>query len=296
MKLVGGQAVIEGVMMRCGSKVATAIRKNGKIKIKKEKVKLFSDNHKFLKWPLVRGFVNLIELLVLGIKTLEWSGQEAAGEDEKLGKGMVAVTITAAVVLALFLFVFLPYVITYGLGLKEQAKPIAFNLVDGVVKLSVLIMYIWLIGFMKDIKVLFQYHGAEHKAVAAYEHGKSLTVKNAQKYGTAHARCGTSFMLFVIIVGIAVFSFVPVLLFKLYPGLATARFLVKYPILFVARLLVLPIIAGISYELLRQSPKFEKKRVFAAVLWPGLAVQKLTTKEPTEKQIEVAIAALKSVV
>jgi uncharacterized protein YqhQ len=295
MKVVGGQAVIEGVMMRSGNKIATAIRKQGKIKVKKETLTMWGERYPILKIPFVRGFVNLLELMIVGIRTLEYSAQEAVGENEKISKGALTLTVAFAIAAGIFLFVLLPYFLTYVMGLKEQNQPFLFNLTDGIVKLIVLVAYIYAIGFLNDVKVLFQYHGAEHKAIAAYEHGKAVDVKNAKKYATAHARCGTSFLLFVILVGVILFSFVPLIVFRLFPYVLTMHWLAKYTILFLARLVTLPIIAGVAYELLRLSAKIDENSVLRMVLWPGLAVQKLTTREPTSKQLEVAVAALKAV-
>lgn len=295
-KLVGGQAVIEGVMMRSGNRVATAVRKEGKIKIKKEKIRSIAEKYHVLKWPFVRGFVNLIEFLVVGIRTLEYSAQEAAGEKEAFSKTALAITVVISLLFGILLFVLLPYFFTYVLGLKEQTMPILFNVIDGIIKLTILVIYVLAISLIEDVRILFQYHGAEHKAVACYEHGKELTVKNCAKYSTKHARCGTSFLIFVILVGIVFFAFIPLIMTSIWPSVATMSRFSKYLVFFSARILFLPIVAGVAYEFLRITAKFEDNALASILILPGLLVQKLTTRQPNDRQIEVAIAALRAVV
>ncbi|MFH0978012.1 MAG: DUF1385 domain-containing protein [Candidatus Woesearchaeota archaeon] len=295
-KLVGGQAVIEGVMMRCENKVATAVRKGNSIKVKKEKISSISDKYRILKWPFVRGIVNLIELLIIGIKTLEYSAQEASGKKEQISKTAMALTIVIALVFGIVIFVLIPYILTTVLGFKEQSMPLGFNLVDGLFRLAMLVGYVILIGSFKDIRRVFEYHGAEHKAVACFEHGKTLNVKNCRKYSTKHTRCGTSFLMFVILVGIVLFSFVPLAVSSVSPGIMSSHGFLRYATLFLSRILILPIISGIAYEILRISARYEDSKLVKPILLPGLYVQKLTTREPDDKQVEVAIKALKAVI
>ena len=200
-------------------------------------------------------------------------------------------TILISLLFAILLFVLLPYGLTYLLGLKETANPILFNFVDGIIKLIILIVYILAISLISDVRRIFQYHGAEHKVVNCYEAKDSFD--NVKKYGTIHLRCGTSFLLAVIFVGVIILSFIPVIIFYYYPTLKEAFWLERYGILFLLRLLALPIIAGISYELLKFSARHQN-RATKIIAFPGLLVQRLTTKEPDEKQIEVALVALKS--
>jgi uncharacterized protein YqhQ len=295
-KTVGGQAVLEGVLMRSGKKTAVAVRKKRGIKVKKDRVGSLADRYGFLKWPFFRGVINMFEMIVIGIKALEWSAQEAVGEEEQLGKGAVMATVAFALAFGIFLFVLVPYFFTYFVGLEEQSQPLVFNLIDGVFKLAILIAYIVAIGLLKDVRVLFQYHGAEHKAVACYEQGLELNARNCRQFSTAHARCGTSFLLLVILIGVVLLSFVPVIMFGVFPGLAELVAPARFGILFVARVLLLPVIAGLAYEFLKLSGKHSDKALMKPLIWPGMAVQKLTTRQPNDRQVEVAIAALKAVI
>lgn len=294
MSDIGGQAVIEGVMMRNKGMIATAVRKkNGKIIIKRERL---NQKPKFLRLFFIRGIVNLIEMLVLGIKTLMWSAdQSAEKKEEKLSSFEIAATLLLSMLLVILFFIALPYFLTNIIGIKEETAPIAFNLVDGLIKIALFLSYIYLISLMKDVKTLFQYHGAEHKAVHCYEHGKELAVENAKQFTTLHPRCGTSFLMIVLIVSIIVFSLLPSFIIYIYPSFNSMKFFVKKLILFASRIIVIPIIAGFSYEILKLSSKFRDNRLMLVFITPGLWLQRLTTREPTKKQIDVAIAALKSV-
>ncbi len=290
---VGGQAVIEGVMMRSKLNVVTAVRKNGKIIYKKDKLKKKSE---FQQLFFIRGIVNLIEMLVLGIKTLNWSASQATGEEEELSSWAVILTLVIAFIFAIGLFVLLPYALTYLVGVKETSNPVWFNVVDGIIKVGILVLYMYLISLMKDIRAVFKYHGAEHKAVFCYEDGKKLTVENAKKYSTKHPRCGTAFLIIVIIVSIFLFSFIPLIVKNVYPAIDNVNWVLKRAILFTMRILLLPIVAGFSYELLKFGAKHQGNPVFRTLTLPGLWVQKITTKEPSKKQLEVGIAALKKVI
>ncbi len=277
-KKVGGQAVIEGVMMKSPSKVAIAVRKpNGKISVKKKRHKSWAKKYPVLGLPVVRGFVELLEMLVIGMKALTYSANEASEEDEQIGKGEIAITFVLATLLTIILFVALPLFIakhvTSGTGFW-------FDLTDGLLRLAIFLLYVYFISKLKDMRTVFQYHGAEHCSVHCYEHGKKLTPENAIKFTTLHPRCGTSFLVIVIAISIVVFSFI-----------ADPRWIVK----FFSRILLLPVIAGLSYEVLKISAKYEKNPIAEIIIKPGLWVQKLTTRKPTKRQIEVAIAALKAV-
>jgi uncharacterized protein YqhQ len=274
---IGGQAVIEGVLMKNDERVAIAVRRpDNTISVKKEKMAPVSKRIKFLGWPFFRGTVNLVEMLIMGIKSLNYSANEAMGEEEKISNKEFAVTTIIACVVAVGLFILLPLYLTKLTG----TKGIVFNLIDGVVRIALFVAYVFAISFMTDVKRLFEYHGAEHKTVHCYEEGKALTVANVKKYGTAHRRCGTTFLLIVLAVSIIVFSFI-----------VSESFIVKLA----ARIVLLPVIAGISYELLKLGAKFPDSTVLNTLVWPGMMLQKMTTKEPDKKQIEVAIKALKAV-
>ena len=274
MEAIGGQALIEGVLMRNKNLIGIAVRKsNGKIKTKKQEVSLFS---KYRKIPFVRGIFVLIETLYVGTKALIYSAKEAADEDEKISKKEVFFSIFFSMLFAAGFFILLPLYLTR----LFVATGILFNVIDGLMRVSLFVLYIIGISFMKDIKRVFQYHGAEHMAVHCYEHKKELNVKNCRKYSTIHVRCGTNFLFIVLILSIIVFSFI-----------ITENFFIKI----LSRLLLIPVIASISYEFLKLSAKFENFFLIKILTKPGLLLQKITTRKPEGKQIEVAIAALKLV-
>ncbi len=276
---VGGQAVIEGVMMKSPSKISVAVRKpNGKISVKVNRHKSFTKKHALLGIPVVRGFVELVDMLIIGVKALTYSANEASDDDEQLSNGELTLTFVIAAAFAIGLFVALPLFIakkiTPGTGTW-------FDLTDGILRLCIFVIYVYLISRLKDMRTVFQYHGAEHCAVHCYEDGKKLTPANVMKYSTLHPRCGTSFLVIVIAISIIVFSFI-----------RDPRWIVK----FVSRIVLLPVIAGLGYEILKLGSKFEKNPVMQVIIKPGLWVQKMTTRKPTKKQVEVAIAALARVI
>ncbi|MFH1181968.1 MAG: DUF1385 domain-containing protein, partial [Candidatus Woesearchaeota archaeon] len=274
--LLGGQAVIEGVMMRAGDSVAVAVRKpNGKIAVKKEKIIPLSKKYPVLKLPLLRGVIALYDSLVIGTKTLIFSAEESTDGEEKITSKELYITFGVAIVFAIGIFVLLPLFLT---SLTRQSG-VTFNIIDGILRLVFFIIYLVAISSFKDVKRMFAYHGAEHMAVHCHEEKKPLTVKNVRKFSTAHARCGTSFLLIVLLISIAVFSIVN-----------PDNFLLK----FLSRILLIPLIAGISYELLRFSAKFSKNFIGRAIAYPGMLLQRITTKKPDDGQIKVAIAALKA--
>lgn len=283
----GGQAVIEGVMMRSKTHLAIAVRKpNGKISVKKEKIVSLADRIRILSLPFIRGIIYLFEMLIIGIKAINYSATEALEEDEEeISSFAIVLSLILAFGLAILLFKFIPLLIAQMLSNKfdvVESNYILFNLIDGAIKISLFILYLFFISFMEDIQRVFQYHGAEHKAVYCYEARKPLTVKNVQKFSPLHTRCGTSFILFVLVLSIFVYTFIP----KDY------GFWAKFGL----RIAALPIIAGISYELLKFTGKHHKNPLLKIVIFPGLMIQKLTTRRPDDSQVEVAIKALKSVV
>jgi uncharacterized protein YqhQ len=277
---VGGQAIIEGVMMKGRNRIAMAVRKpNGRIAVKTRPYKTAASRFP-LKLAFVRGVVFLIEMLFMGVETLEWSANQQMGKEEKLGKGSMALTLVVSFCLALALFLGLPYAAA-ALLVGNAPQSILFNLVDGVARLIVFLAYIWGIGLWKDVRRLYQYHGAEHATVHCYESGQPLTVANARKFSTVHVRCGTSLLVYVVGISIVVFSLIRV-----------PQWYYNIPLRFV----VLPIIGGIGYEILRLSARFPNSLILLLLSYPGRLVQRITTKKPTPKQLEVAIAALKKVV
>ncbi|MEK6983755.1 MAG: DUF1385 domain-containing protein [Nanoarchaeota archaeon] len=289
---IGGQAVIEGVMIRGLNNYTVAVRKNKKIIIKKGKIQ--KRKYKLLKWPFIRGFVNLVEMLAIGIKSLMWSAEQAAPEDEKIGKNEFAFTILFSIGMIILFFIALPYFLTSLIGLKEESTPLMFNLIDGVIRISIFLIYLIAISFIKDIRKLFQYHGAEHKAIHCYEKNQKLSVENVRKFTTLHPRCGTSFLLIVFVVSILVFSLLPLLVMHYNPEFSSLNPWIRKGLMFPIRILLIPIIAGISYEILKISDRHQKNPLFRLISIPGLMLQKITTAEPDSKQIEVALSSLKS--
>lgn len=275
--LIGGQAVIEGVMMRNKDKIAISVRAPNKdILTKKLKIKF-----PHTEIPFLRGIVNLFEMLYIGIKSLDFSSSIFTGKEEKSSPLIIFLTIILSIALAVLLFKFIPLGAAQLLSKHIEVSNISFNLIEGIVKLFILLGYIYCISFIPDIKRTFQYHGAEHKAVNCYESGLKLTVKNVKKFSTKHPRCGTTFIILIILISIIFYTFIP----KGY------SFFTK----FILRLLLLPVIASFSYELLKMGGKYRNNFFIKFLLEPGLLVQKLTTKEPDNKQIEVGIASLKAV-
>lgn len=275
---IGGQAVIEGVMMRNKEKIAIAVRKKNKIKVKRERIKPISKNFKFLKWPFFRGIYNLVEMLVIGIKALVWSADQAVEKkEEKIGSWELFLTFFIATAVTILLFLALPLFLT---KLLVKSHGIFFNFIDGIFRIFIFIFYVYAISLMKDVRRVFEYHGAEHKAVHCYEKNKKLTVKNCREYSTAHIRCGTSFLVIVLIISILIFSLV-----------VSNSFLIK----FLSRIFLIPVIIGISYEILKILERYQKNFLIRLIAAPGLWVQGLTTREPNNRQLEVAIRALKEV-
>ncbi|MBW2976795.1 DUF1385 domain-containing protein [Candidatus Woesearchaeota archaeon] len=290
---IGGQAVMEGVMIRSPRYNVVAVRKNKKITAKKEKLK--QRKSKFFKMPVVRGFFNMIDMLVIGMRSLMWSAEQQAEEDEKITKPEITFTVIFSVLIAIGLFIALPYFLTTIIGVREETKPIVFNLIDGVLRVAVFLLYIIGISLIKDVKVLFQYHGAEHKAVNCYEKGCKLDLKNAKKFSTLHPRCGTAFIMIVLVVSIIVFSLIAPAMIYFFPSLAVMHIFPRKIILFFIRLAFIPLIAGISYEFLKLSAKYEHNPLMRLFILPGLLMQRITTKEPNKKQLEVAIEAVRKI-
>lgn len=298
---VGGQAVIEGVMMRGPKYIATAIRKkDNHIVIKREEFISITTRKKFLGLPVIRGFVSLIEMLIIGFRSLNFSAEEAikdeegnskdsrSGKQEEGGfsKLYQAFTYIFAFGLAFLFFVFLPYRIGYWSNIQQTS--FVFNLFVGIIRIVFFLLYIYVISLLKDVRRIFEYHGAEHKSVFAYEANPDFTLEDTKQYKTLHPRCGTSFILIVLILAVLIFSVFDAVLSSIL------GFVIPLPLRIFLHILLMPIIAGLSYEILKFSGKNVNHwlvRIFSA---PGLALQRITTKEPDTKQIEVAICALKA--
>jgi uncharacterized protein YqhQ len=289
---VGGQAVIEGVMMRSNEFVTVAVRKeDGRIKVKDDPFKSISKRIKFLGLPFIRGIVGLGEMMMVGMSALNYSAnqmiEEPGQEDvektkkQKVGEGILfAFSFLFAISLSLFLFKFLPLWITEWVSnmYAPFKNSILYNVLDGALKTSFFILYIVLLSFMPSIKRVFEYHGAEHKSIFAYENGCELTVENAKKQSRFHPRCGTSFIFIVFMISILIYTVLP----------RNPDFTIN----FINRMLLLPVIAAISYEFLKWSARQQTNPIMKLAISPGLAFQRLTTKEPDDQQIEVAIHAL----
>ncbi len=300
---VGGQAVIEGVMMRSPKRIATAVRRaNGKIEVKVQEFQSLIQRKKFWNIPVFRGAITLIEVMILGIKTLQWSADKAiedeqAAEAKKNGKkkktakeGMstfhAALSISLALLIGIGAFFALPlYLTTSIFNIEKQA--LSFNLVAGLIRISFFLLYIWGISFMKDVKRLFEYHGSEHKTVFAFEDHVQLSVENVKKYSTYHPRCGTSFLMIVMLVSLFFFAIVDTIII-LWTGQIslTMRLLVHLPLI--------PVVGGLSYEALKASANNIENPLVRALIAPGLWLQHITTSEPDEQQMEVGIVALQA--
>src|SRR3989338_9328586 len=207
----------------------------------------------------------------------------------------MAFSVILAFALGIGLFMILPYFLTNFIGYYEETKPLLFNLIDGIIRIAVFLLYIIALSFMKDVRILFQYHGAEHMSIHCYEKGKKLDVENIKKFPTLHPRCGTAFIMIVMVVAILTFSIITPIILTTFPQLLDMGNLPRRIILFLVRISLLPLIAGLSYEFLKFSAKFEKNPVMKVFIFPGLLMQKITTKKPDKKQIEVAMAAVKKV-
>lgn len=277
--VVGGQAVIEGVMMRGPGLVATAVREpSGEISVKAETVSSIAERYPILKQPMLRGVVALGESLVLGLKSLSYSAQKAGEEDEALSDREIVLTMLLSLGLAVLLFVVIPTAAAKYLH-DMLTDPVWLNLAEGALRMAIFLLYIYGISRLKDIQRVFQYHGAEHKTIHAYEAGVPLTVENVQRYSTLHPRCGTAFLLIVMVVSIVMFAFLG------WPDLLTR---------IASRIVLLPVVAGVSYEIIRFAGRSRSRFVQIAIL-PGLWLQKLTTRQPDDSQVEVAIQALEAV-
>lgn len=291
---VGGQAVIEGVMMQSKEKRAVAVRKsNGEIVVKKNRVKSWIKDKNIDKIPFLRGSFVLIETMVEGIKSLNFSSEFFLDEEEedafdrffksifkdKANDVMIGLTMIISIILSIGLFVLIPTVVG-GLFSKYIQSDFVLNLIEGFVRIAILFIYIVGISKSKDIERVFQYHGAEHKSIYCYESGEELTVENARKFTRLHPRCGTNFLFIVMFTSIILFSFFG------WPN----------PILrVVMRIICIPVVAGISYEIIRFLGKYNNS-LTKIVAYPGMFLQNFTTKEPDDEQLEVALTALKAVI
>jgi uncharacterized protein YqhQ len=299
--LVGGQAVLEGVMMRSPHAWGIAVRRpSGGLATHSEPLERLSEKHKWMGWAMVRGIVTLGQAMMLGLRALRYSATvvlEEAQDDKPEGKKveisgwLAAVNIIVSLSFFVFVYKFLPLLAATEIkrAVPVLGSQIAFNLVDGIIRIMLFLLFLWGISLWRDMRRVFEYHGAEHKTVFAFEAGDPLSIPNAQRYSTFHPRCGTSFLMTVMIISIVVYTLVPAATFA-------ARF--------AARLLLLPVIAGLSYEIIRFAAKARAKALrsgktagpaawlFQALTLPGLWLQRITTQPPSDDQVECAIVAL----
>ena len=274
---IGGQAVIEGVMMQNGERIALAVRRQSDGEVLVRSIPARMRFKRLGKIPFLRGTFRLYDMLSLGIRALNLSTQLAFPEEEQLSKKGTFFTFTIAVIFAIALFCVLPLYATPAIPSLRLGNTILFNFVEGMIRLTIFFLYLVIISRFKDIHRVFQYHGAEHKVVYTYEAGEELTVENARRHTRLHPRCGTAFLMVVFVIAILVFSLVgnPALWLKT-----------------LSRLLLLPVIAGISYEALRFSGRSFDRWWVRALAQPGLWLQRLTTAEPTDDMLEVALASV----
>ncbi len=299
---VGGQAVIEGVMMRGKAGYAIAVRRpDGKIVIKEEKKIPWHTKYKWLGFPLIRGVSVLLEAMVVGFKALEYSANvamdENPGEKEEeiptLSRGHMILTFFVSFLFGIGLFVVLPNLVTQFLTYNEAGTPVLFHIIAGIIRMGIFLLYIVLISMFKDIKRVFEYHGAEHKTIHAYEAENELTVENVKQHSRFHPRCGTSFILTVMIVSIFVFALVTGVIVQFWPGFVAYPVWLQKLILIPVHILAMMPVAGLSYEVNRKCAKTMDSPVTKAIITPGLWFQRLTTREPDGSQMEVGITSLK---
>lgn len=274
----GGQAVIEGVMIRSKKHMVICVRQpDGKILTKTEEIKSLSERYRVLKIPFLRGIVALFETLYLGLKGLYFSANVSLEEEgEKIGSKEMAVTFVLAMALAIFLFSIIPFFLTTLFNFRG----LIFNVVEGLIRIVIFLLYLVAVAFVREFRRVFQYHGAEHVAINAYEAGVELNVTNAKEYSRLHPRCGTSFLFIVLLISILLFSLMP------SQDFATR---LSY------RVILIPVIASISYEILKISDRYKKSRIMKVLVTPGLGIQYLTTRKPDEDMIAVALKAVQEV-
>jgi uncharacterized protein YqhQ len=297
---IGGQAVIEGVMMRSPRFIAVAVRKpDQKIKIRHIPYAGIGMRWPMLKRPVLRGVIMLLESMILGIDALSFSANIAASEDDSEGQELSKLAIFSSVgvafVLGMGLFVALPHALTAlatsGSRHIDAQSPL-FHLLDGLLKIFILLIYVYSIALIKDVHRVFQYHGAEHKSIYVFESGKELTIENARGFSTLHPRCGTSFLLFLVLISILVFSAV-------FPFFDLNRFsgrpLLNHGLMVLLKIALMFPVAGLAYEFIKACACRMGHPVFRAMVWPGMILQRLTTREPDDAQLEVALASLRTV-
>lgn len=334
---IGGQALIEGIMMRGKTCWAVAVREPSGVIYTEERTLSEKRTKGWMTWPLVRGCVALVDSLVIGYKALEIAANHALLDEEEptksskkasseygrleslkteadkeestkkqdnhelsdgadngadsFGKGAMALSLVLGLGLGVALFIFLPALVSNVLIGDYDTNVLAWNLIDGVARVAIFVFYVWLIGRMKDIKRMFSYHGAEHKTIHCYEHNLELTPENARIFPCLHVRCGTAFLIMVMIIAILIYTILP--LDKLFIGLGVTDSVAKFLLVLLARIVLMPLIAGVSYEItVKWAGSHPENPLVKIILWPGMQMQRLTTNEPDDSQLECAIAAM----
>lgn len=301
---VGGQALLEGIMMRGKFNWSVAVRQpDGEIYLEEHDLASGRSENSWLRWPIVRGVVAFVESLMLGYKALEIAALHAFDDSEDLeegeegvefGKAEMTVSMVIGLALGVVLFVVAPALITNFIVGEYDHATLTWNLVDGLLRVAVFVFYIWLIGRMSDIKRMFGYHGAEHKTIHCYEHGLPLTPENARSFPRLHVRCGTAFLIMVMIIAIIIYTITPLGVLISTWGVPDGA--PKLILVIIVRILLMPLIAGISYEItVKWAGSHPENPLVKVVLWPGMQMQYLTTREPDDSQIECAIAAMQLV-
>jgi len=299
---IGGQALMEGIMMRGKYNWAVAVREpSGAIYTEEHDLVSAKDRHSYLRWPVLRGMWGFYETLVLAMKAFTISAEHSApagdGETEEapLSSKEIGFSIFTGMLLAVVLFIVGPALLTNLIVGDSLARPFVWNVVDGVLRLAAFVTYIWAIGKMKEIARVFAYHGAEHKTIHAYEHGLPLDADVIQRYSTLHVRCGTAFLLMVMVVAIFVFSLVPGRAILDAWGVDGRGWVLLFNI--GIRIVLLPLIAGLAYEItVKWAGSRPNNPLVKVLLWPGLQLQRLTTAEPDDSMVEIAVAAMNLVV
>jgi uncharacterized protein YqhQ len=278
-RYMGGQAVMEGVMMRGARTWGVAVRTpEGEIEIVTHEAPTWAE--RWSRVPILRGIMGLGESMSLGFKALAWSADRQIPEEERISSKAMGVTMAIALAFFTAIFILIPAFVNKGIADRFGVEGLWFHFLEGGIRLAIFLGYLVLIGMVKDIRRVYQYHGAEHKAIAAYENGVEVTAESAQRFGTDHVRCGTNFLLTVMAVTILVYAFVG------RPSL---------PWLIASRIVLIPLVAGLAYEVIRFAAGHMQWAWVRVLMKPGLALQKLTTREPSLDQVEVAVASLRAV-
>jgi len=289
--LVGGQAVIEGVMMRVPGYISTAVRNpEGEIVTKRQEFNTLVNKHPSLNVPIIRGAVSLFEAMKIGFGTLQWSADISFPEEKEKQRWYTPILewlmTFVAIAFALSLFILLPLGLTSWISNTDQ-HPMLYNAISGAIRITIFLTYLFLISKTKDASRLFEYHGAEHKVVYTFENGDDLTVSNSSKYPTQHPRCGTSFMFIVMFVAILTFMVIDTIFITIFGEITLINRLFIH-------ILFIPLVSGIGYEFLKFSSKYQNNFILKYLIMPGLWLQNITTSSPDDKQLEVALEALTS--